>query len=65
MGHDFGGKCVNLLYFFKDILIFSTSEHESDKLYIVFMTKKCLLKFLTPRAGVLVLGRGHKRHTCI
>ena len=46
--------------------IFSTPRHRSDKpKYIIMMTNEGSTKsvnFMTPRAGVLMLGRGHVSH---
>ena len=56
-----GVKSVKLMYFLKNLLLYSEALIRQTK-YIVMMTKEGSTKivdFMTPWAGVLVLGRGH------
>ena len=51
-------------YFFKNLLLYSQALIRQTK-YIVMMTKEGstkIVNFMTPGAGVLVLGRGHISH---
>ena len=51
-------------YFFKNLLLYSQAYIRQTK-YIIMMTKEGSTKivtFMTPRAGVLALGRGHISH---
>ena len=53
-----------MLYFFKILLLYSQAYIRQTK-YIVMMTKEGstkIVNFMTPGAGVLVLGRGHINH---
>ena len=57
-------KSVKLMYFFKNLLLYSGAWFRQTK-YIVIMTKEGstkIVNFMTPRAGVLVLGCGHISH---
>ena len=59
-----GVKSVKLIYFFK-ILLFYSGAWSIQSNCIVMMTKEGSIKivnFMTPGAGVLVLGRGHISH---
>ena len=52
---------VKMHYFFKNFLLYSKAWIRKTQ-YIVMITKEAYTKFvnfMTPRAGVLVLGRGH------
>ena len=49
------------MYFLKNLLLYSQALIRQTK-YVVMMTKEGstkILNFMTPGAGVLVLGRGH------
>ena len=51
-------------YFFKNLLLNSQALIRQTK-YVVMMTKEGsykIVNFMTPRVGVLVLGRGHISH---
>ena len=55
---------VKMHYFFKNLLLYSQAYIRQTK-YIVMMTKERstkIVNFMTPGAGVLVLGRGHISH---
>ena len=55
---------VKVYYFFKNLLLYSHAYIRQTK-YIVIMTKEGstkIVNFMTPGAGVLVLGRGHISH---
>ena len=55
---------VKMHYFFKYLLLYSQAKIKQTK-YIVLMTKEGFTKiinFVTPEAGVLMLGRGHISH---
>ena len=52
------------MYFFKNLFLYSQSQIRQTK-YIVMMTKErstTIVTFMTPGAGVLMLGRGHISH---
>ena len=52
------------MYFFKKILLYSQALIRQTK-YVVMMTKERstkIINFMTPGAGVLVLGCGHISH---
>ena len=52
------------MYFFKNLLLYSQALIRQTK-YVVMMTKEGstkIVNFMTPGAGVLVLGRGHISH---
>ena len=54
---------VKMHYFFKNLLLYTQAYIRQTK-YVVMMTKKGSTKvvnFMTPGAGVLVLGHGHIR----
>ena len=58
---NFGVKNVKLTYFLKILLLYSRAWFRQTK-YIALMRKEGSTKtvnFMTPWAGVLVLGRGH------
>ena len=60
-GGNFGVKSVKLMYFLKNLLLYSQALIRQTK-YVVMMTKEGstkIINFMTPGAGVLVLGRGH------
>ena len=51
-------------YFLKNLLLYSQAYNRQTK-YVVIMTMEGstkIVNFMTPRAGVLVLGRGHLSH---
>ena len=55
---------VNMHFFFKNLLLYSQTLISQTK-YVVMMTKEGstkIVNFMTPRAGILVLGRGHISH---
>ena len=57
-------KSVKLIYFFKNLLLYSRAWFRQTK-YVVIMTKEGstkIVNFMIPGAGVLVLGRGHISH---
>ena len=57
-------KNVKLMYFLENLLQYSQAYIRQTK-YIIMMTKEGSTKivtFMTPEAGVLVLGRGHISH---
>ena len=59
-----GVKSVKFMYFFKNLLLYSQAQIGQTK-YIVMVTKEGstkIVNFMTPRAGVLVLGRVHICH---
>ena len=61
---NFGVKRVNLMYCFKNLLLFSGVRFRQTSC-IVMMTKEGFFKivnFMTLRTGVLVLGHGHISH---
>ena len=63
-GGNFGVKSVTLMYFFKNLLLYSQALIRQTK-YVVMMTKEGstkIVNFMTPGAGILVLGRGHISH---
>ena len=63
-GGNFGVKSVKLMYFLKNLLLYSETWFKQTK-YVVTMTKEGstkIVNFMTPGAGVLVLGRGHISH---
>ena len=63
-GGNFGVKSVKLMYFFKNLLLNSGAWFRQTKC-IVMMTKEGstkIVNFMTPGAGVVVLGRGHISH---
>ena len=63
-GGNFGVKSVKLIYFLKNRLHYSGAWFRQTKC-IVMMTKEGstkIVNFMTPGAGVLVLGRGHISH---
>ena len=63
-GGNFGLESVKLINFFENLLLYSWAWFRQTK-YIEMMTKEGYTKtvnFMTPRAGVLVLGRGHISH---
>ena len=54
---------VKMHYFFKNLLLYSQAYIRQTK-YIVLINKKGstkIVNFMTPGAGVLVLGHGHMR----
>ena len=54
---------AKLYYFFKNFLLYSQALIRQTK-YVVMMTKEgftIINNFMTPGAGCLVLGRGHKK----
>ena len=58
------GHIVKMHYFFKTLLLYSQAQIRQTK-YIVIMTMERstkIVNFMTPGAGVLVLGRGHISH---
>ena len=60
---NFGVKCLKLMYFLK-ILFYSQALIRQTK-YVVMMTNEGstkIVNFMTPGAGVLLLGRGHVSH---
>ena len=60
-GDNFGVKSVKLMYFSKNLLYFQAQIRHTK--YIVMLTKEGstkIVNFMTPGAGALVLGRGHK-----
>ena len=57
-------KSVKLLYFLKNLLLYSQAWIRQTK-YVVMMTREGSTKvvhFMTPGAGVLVQGRGQISH---
>ena len=55
---------VKVHYFFKNLLLYSHAYFRQTK-YIVTMTKEGstkIVNFMTPRGGILVLGRGQISH---
>ena len=59
-GGNFGVESVKVMYFLKNLLYSQTLIRQTK--YIVMLTKEGstkIVNFLTPGAGVLVLGRGH------
>ena len=61
-GHISHGVKMN--YFFKKNFLYSQAENREIK-YIVMMNKEGstkIINFMTPGAGVLVLGHGHISH---
>ena len=63
-GGNFGVKSVKLMYFLKNLILYFQAFLRQTK-YIVMMTKEGstkIVNFMTPGAGVLVLGRGHISH---
>ena len=62
-GSNFGVKIVKLMYFFKNVLQTGTWFRQTK--CIVMITKKGstkIVNFMTPGAGVRVVGRGHISH---
>ena len=60
-GGNSGVKSVKLMYFLKNLLLYSQALIRQTK-YVVMMTKEGstkIVNFMTPGAGVPVLGRGH------
>ena len=65
LGHGHISHIVKLLYFFNNLLLYSHAGIDQTTKYVVMMTKEGFTKiinFMTPGAGVLVLGRGHISH---
>ena len=59
---NFGVKCVKLMYFFKSLLLYSGAWFRQTKC-IVMITREGstkIVNFMSPGAGVLLLGHGHK-----
>ena len=57
-GGNFGLKSVKLMYFLKNLLLYSQALIRQTK-YVVMMTKEGstkIVNFMTHRAGVLMLG---------
>ena len=57
-GGNFGVKSVKLMYFFKNLLLYSCASSRQTE-YIVIMSKEASIKivnFMTPGAGVPVMG---------
>ena len=57
-------EVIELHYFFENLLLYSQALMRQTK-YVVITTKEGCIKiviFMTPGAGVLVLGRGHISH---
>ena len=55
---------VKMHHFLKNILLYSQAYIRQIK-YIIMMIKEAstkIVNFMTPRAGVLLLGRGHISH---
>ena len=55
---------VKMHYFYKNLLLYSQASIRQSK-YIVLMTKEGstkIVNFLTPGAGVLMLGHDHMSH---
>ena len=64
-GKFFGVKSVKLMYFLKNLLLYSQALIRQTK-YVVMMTKEGstkIINFMTPGTGVLVLGRCHINHS--
>ena len=64
LGHGHISHIVKMHYFFKNLLLYSQAWIRQTK-YIVMMTTERstkIVNFMTPGAGVLVLGRGHISH---
>ena len=64
MGGNFWVKSVKLMYFLKNLLLYSQALIRQTK-YVVIMTKEGSIKIvnlMTPGVWVLVLGRGHISH---
>ena len=61
LGRGLISHIVKMYYFFKNLLLYSKVLIRQTK-YVVMMTKEGstkIVNFMTHRAGVLVLGRGH------
>ena len=59
-----GLRHLKMHYFFENLLLYSGARFRPTKC-IVMMTKEVstkIVNFMTPGAGVLVLGRGHISH---
>ena len=64
MGGNFAVKCVKLMYYLKNLLLYS-QEYIRQTKYIVMINKVGTTKignFMTPGAGMRVLGCGHISH---
>ena len=64
LGRGHISHIVKMHYFFKNLLLYSKAVIRQTK-YVVMMTKEGSTKifnFMTPGAGVLVLGHGHISH---
>ena len=55
-GGNLGVKSVKMHYFFKNLLLYSCASSRQTE-YIVMMSK--IVNFMTPGAGVPVMGCGH------
>ena len=63
-GGNFGGKKCKIDVFLKNLHLYSQAQMRQTK-YVVMMAKEGSTKivtFMTPEAGVLVLGCGHISH---
>ena len=63
-GRSFWGKKYTLMYFLKNLLLYSGACFRQNKC-VVMMTKKGsthIVNYMTPEAGVLALGCGHIHH---
>ena len=64
LGRGHISHIVKLHYFFENLLLYSQAQIRLSK-YVVMMTKEGstkIVNFMTPGAGVLVLGRGYISH---
>ena len=59
LGRGHISHTVNMQYFFKNLLLFSQAKIKQTKEMEGSIE---IVNFMTPNAGVLVLGRGHISH---
>ena len=57
-------KSVKFVYFLKNLLLYSEACFRQNKCIVMMTTERStkIVNFMTPGAGVLVLGRGYISH---
>ena len=63
-GGNFGVKSVKLMYFFKNLLLYSGAWFRQTKCIVMIIKEGFtkIVNFMIPGVAVLVLGRGHISH---
>ena len=66
-GGNFGGESEKLLYFLKNLFLYSKTWFTQTKCIAVMTMEgfNQIVNLMIPRAGVLVLGQGHICHIAI